>query len=472
METEPAGRETEDEDEDEDAMTGPPLTLLARPLRASERAAIMRCWKAALRSDRPCELPATAFVSIYERGRVIGCVGHADVVSALRAARADPRFGGARLPPSESVVQLSLLVRGPALAPSEIERTMVVGREGLVAFDREGVVRAVLLPEVAADGQRDAASMLRALAEKAGLPSLEGIARVMRVRAESFVIRARVRSSRSPIDAAAAWLAARIGPDGEIAHGVDARSGRVHRTGPLHLGRCALVVQALAAHGGHRAAVQRGRRWLALAIDEALRDEGEGLPRSAPERAGSLALAMRAGIDCGEALMALAMQSPAEIAGHAWHAAQVTVALADRAPTAIRDAALAPIDRGAWAPWSALAADALGDRKRARKARSVLARSVAARAPHTGGVGARSVPEVALTALVIEILAATHPAVTRRATAFLASQSFATEQDVPAALDPSLCLGAYPLAPHADFLRCDVTAHALLAQLASEISSR
>ena len=453
-------------------MTGPPLALLARPLRGPERAGIARRWATAFRNERACELPATAFVSIYERGRVIGCVGHADVLSALRAARADPRFGGARLEPRESVVQLSLLVRGPTLAPSEVERTMVVGREGLVAFDAAGIVRAVLLPEVAADGQRDAASMLRALAGKAGLTSLDEIPRVMRVRAERFVVRgARSRRSRSPIEAAAAWLAARIGLDGEIAHGIDARSGRVHRTGPLHLGRCALVVQALEAHGGHRAAVRRARRWLALAIEEALRDAGEGLPKSAPERAGSLALAMRAGIHCDDALIALSMQSSIEIAGHAWHAAQVTVALANRTPQAIRDAALAPIDRGAWAPWSVLAADALGDCRRARKARSVLARSVAARAPHAGGVGARSVPEVALTALVIEILATTHPAAARRALGFLASQSFTTERDVPAALDLSLCIGAYPLAPHADFLRCDVTAHALLAQLAVKLST-
>jgi hypothetical protein len=84
------------------------------------------------------------------------------------------------------------------------------------------------------------------------------------------------------------------------------------------------------------------------------------------------------------------------------------------------------------------------------------------------------VPEVAITALVVEVLASSpsHRAATRRALGFLASQQFARDRDVPAALDPTLALGAFPLAPHADFLRCDATAHALLAMIAAKTTFR
>jgi hypothetical protein len=143
--------------------------------------------------------------------------------------------------------------------------------------------------------------------------------------------------------------------------------------------------------------------------------------------------------------------------------------LGDRAPSSVRTAALAPIDEDAFAPWSTLAADVLGDARRARRGRARLARAIATRPPHAGGVALRSAPEVAITALVVEVLASSRPhrAVVRRALAFLASQAFQREADVPAAMDPDLALGAFPLAPHADFLRCDVTAHALLALLAA-----
>lgn len=447
------------------------LSMLARPLRANERASIARRFATALRTGKPYAPPATAFVSLYERGRVIGCVGHADLASALAAARHDPRFGGARHDASDTSVQLSLLVRGRVLPTAAVAAALALGEEGLVAFDAAGAIRAVLLPDVAADGQRDGEAMVRALIDKAGAKTIDEIPRAMLVRRERFVVRAaRMRARRaSPIHAAARWLAARIDAEGAVAHGVDARSGRVHRTGPFHLGRAAVVIEALAAHGGHRATVRRARAWLADAITAALDDEGEGLPRSPAERAGSLALALRAGIDCRAALLDLASASPDAIAEVPWHAAQVSVALAHDAPSAIVAAALAPIDAGTWSPWSVLAADALGDARRAKKGRAVLARAVPIKPPHAGGVRTRSAPEVAITALVLEVLASSRPhrAAARRALAFLVSQALASERDVPAALDPALAIGAFPLAPHADFLRCDATAHALLALLAA-----
>src|SRR5262249_49053832 len=88
------------------------LTMLARPLRPRERRSTARDFAEALRSGTTFAPPATAFVSLYERGRTIGCVGHADFASALAAARVDPRFGGAREDLGRATTQLSLLVRG------------------------------------------------------------------------------------------------------------------------------------------------------------------------------------------------------------------------------------------------------------------------------------------------------------------------------------------------------------------------
>jgi hypothetical protein len=77
------------------------------------------------------------------------------------------------------------------------------------------------------------------------------------------------------------------------------------------------------------------------------------------------------------------------------------------------------------------------------------------------------VPEVALTALVVEALEglpdAAARAVVRRARSFLSTWQL-LPGSVPAALEPSLAAGAFPLSPIAvDVLRCDVTAHAVLA---------
>jgi hypothetical protein len=71
---------------------------------------------------------------------------------------------------------------------------------------------------------------------------------------------------------------------------------------------------------------------------------------------------------------------------------------------------------------------------------------------------------VALTALVAEALAGSrHRAALRAARAFLGRVQIDARRR--GSLDPSLGHGAFPLSPVADGLRCDVTAHALLALL-------
>lgn len=446
--------------------------MLARRLRPAERAAIARSFGVLLGRGRTFDAPATAFVSLYERGRVIGCVGHADPRHALEASRHDPRFGGARMPDAAPTAVLSFLVRGRTIPVGRVVDQLALGDEGLVALDAAGAVRAVLLPEAAADTQRDAAAMLRALLEKAGAHGEHEIPRVVLVRTERFVRRAEgrpPRPARNLVDGVARWLASRVDADGSVAHGIDARSGRVHRTGPFHLGRAAVAVEALAAHGRHASVVRRARAWLRASLLDALDQGGEGLPRTPAERAATLALAVRAGVDVRDALETLARREACAVASAPWHAAQVVATLGLRAPEEIRDAALGVVDAGTFAPWSVLAAEAVADRARARRARAVVARAVPSRGPHAGGVRPNGVPEVALTALAVEVLAATPAtrAAASRGVAFLASQAYARDADVPAALDPALALGAFPLAPHADFLRVDASAHALLALMAA-----
>jgi AMMECR1 domain-containing protein len=444
------------------------LAMIAAPLDGDVRAKITRTIRRALREDEePTTLPATPFVSIYERGRLIGCVGHARLREALRVARVDPRFGGARGEEKEHTIQVSFLARPRVMAAHEALAALEVSRHGLVALDA-GRAGAVLLPCVARDGMLGPRGMLDALANKAGKKDRTELERVALVESERFVFRAAassVRPARSRIDGAARWLAQRVGADGAIDHGVDARSGRTHRTGPFHLGRAAVVVRALAAHGGHARATQRARAWLTEALHAALAGDGDGLPRAPAERAGSLALAVLSDLPFRDDLAALARASAALLAAAPWHAAQVASALGRESPAAVVRAALAPIDAGVWAPWSALAADALGDRDRARRARDRIAASIATGAPHAGGAQTAEVPEAALTALSVEALAlsAAHRSDALRALAFVRGLAFHDEADVPAPLDPALALGAVPLAPHADFLRSDVTGHAVLA---------
>jgi AMMECR1 domain-containing protein len=442
--------------------------MLARPLRTGERRSIARRLAHALRRGATFATPATAFVSLYERGRTIGCVGHADFASALAAARVDPRFGGARQDVGHATVQLSLLVRGRRIDAASAERMIELGTHGLVAFGADDEVRAVLLPDVARDLGKDAPAMIAALAEKARVAP-RALGRVMLVRSERFVVRrsAPARARGSAIDAAASWLAARFGDDGAVAYGVDARSGRVHRTGPFHLGRAAVAIEALGAYGRRSRETRRAREWLRHAIETAIDGEGEGMPRGAAERAATLALAIRAGIDLRATLTSYVDALSTDVASVAWHAAQVTSVLGHATPASVLRAALAPIDADEWAPWSVVAARAIGDASRTRKGLARLARSVPTNAPHRGGVRmSSSVPEVAISALVAEVLpSSSHRAARDRVVAFLATQQLLDDASMSAALDPTLARGAFPLAPHADFLRVDVTAHALLAML-------
>lgn len=79
------------------------------------------------------------------------------------------------------------------------------------------------------------------------------------------------------------------------------------------------------------------------------------------------------------------------------------------------------------------------------------------------------VPQTAVTALAVESLARHAEPWARAAVArgrgFLARMQLLGSH-IPAALDPTLSHGAFCASPSVDTLRCDVTAHALLAMVA------
>lgn len=443
------------------------LATLARKLTPTERASLQRGIGRALREGSEIALPGTAFVSIYERGRLIGCIGHETLHGALNMARTDPRFGGARAAQETHTIQVSFLACPALTHARDVASKLEVGTHGLIALD-QGRARTVLLPDVARDSMLDAPGMLLALARKLGV-ELSTLDELAFIESERFVFRPKRVSLRrmTLADLAARWLAQRVGGDGSIAWGVDARAARTHRTGAFHLGRSAVVIAALEAHGGHPKHAVRARRWLSARI----REGGEGWPRDAAGQAGTLALAMRAGLPLEAPLLALLEREGTEIAEQPWHAAQVVSVLGDRAGMSVVEGALAPLTKDVWAPWSVLAADAVNERSLASRGRRRIVEAFAKGPPHAGGVGAGTVPEVALTALAVEVLATntSHDSsvveVMKRARTFLEAQCFQNAERIPAALDPKLAHGAFPLAPHADFLRSDVTAHALLALL-------
>jgi hypothetical protein len=187
-----------------------------------------------------------------------------------------------------------------------------------------------------------------------------------------------------------------------------------------------------------------------------------------PERAtGTVALAVLAGVPLHDELLALVRARPGRRG--AWHAGQVVAALGTRAPADLWAACVADLDARPFAPWTLMAATARGDAPVQDRVACALVDSIRVARPHRGGASITPVPEVALTAVAVEALArvgtAGARAAVRRGRAFLAHTQL-VEPRLYAALDPALARGAFPASPVVDVLRCDVTAHALLAMRA------
>jgi hypothetical protein len=463
-----------------------PWRALGGPLPEAARRALLASARA-LAADaraRPRGAPdATPFVSLYVDGGLRGCCGCDDgdpggrLAVAFREAFRDRRF--AALGPAERArlaVQVSYVHGVRRVEPREAVRLVEPGTHGLAVVPRARAP-AMLLPHVARDRQLDGAVFCEALARKAGLDAA-GWRRASLYLFETDDVTLRppgagdraTSAGASPAALAARWLRERVAADGRVAFAVDARARAVAGAGVMRHGRAAVVIQALAAHGGAAAAVVRARRWLGADIEAALAGRAvAGWPERLGMLAGTLALAALAGVRAPEALAAVARRP--ELAREPWHAAQVAAALGPDTPAALWRACVADLVERPFAPWTALAARARGDAATLARCERALAASVRREAPHAGGVDLAGVPQLAQTAAAVEALAglpsrAAQAAVARGA-AFLRRWQVRPGR-VPAPLDPALAAGAFPASPVVDWLRADVTAHALLALRASE----
>lgn len=465
-----------------------PLPALARPLAAAARrelaAALMRIlrWQRDLRGwPRTLSGPAgTPIVSLYLDGTLRGCSGMSAGPPRERLPRAflqalgDGRFGG--VAPAERgrlVAQVAYPLSFRPVALEGAEALLAPGVHGLV-LSRPGEAPAVLLPDVAREHELDAAGFLSALEHKVGrergawgahrLHTFETDAVVARLGPSRTAARSVEPRDIEPVHAAVRWLARRVAADGSVTFGVEPRRAEQDRDGLMHHGRAAVVVQALSLHVAGRAAAERARAWLERELTRGLTGRLATFPREAPLVAGTLALAKLAGVACDAPLREIAT-SPA-LAAVPWHAAQVVCALGAEAPRELYRACVQALGTEPRAPWTALAARAVGDRETYVRVARTLVTCIPVQAPYAGGVRSETLPEVALTALFIEALAGATDRAARaarvRALRFVLEQQHLAH--VPAdVVEPALAHGAFPLTPVHAYLRTDVTAHAVLA---------
>jgi hypothetical protein len=435
-------------------------------------------WQRDLRTWTPCRRApdAAPFVALYAGGRLCGCFGSDEgppgerLMRAFLRALSDPRFSP--IAPADRrglVASVSYVRDARSCSRGELLSWVEPGTHGIgLLRPPEDGGPVILLPSVAREGGLAAAELLASLLRKAGVKdSGEGL-QFFLFETDTVVCRPRPSpASRSACDAAAAWLARLVAPDGRVSFAVDARTGRHSPVGAMHHGRAAVVLQALAQHGGQQRRVARGRAWLEREARGSLAGEpAPGWPREPPQVAGTLALAVLGGARLRAELRA-AVADPAPVLGAPWHAAQVVTALGAEAPEAIWRACVRDLEAHPWSPWTVLAARARGDAAVLEQAERALVDSVRAKEPYVGGVTpnpSRPVPETALTAVTAEALAPSTDraakAALARARAFLLRWQFTAEG--PAMIHPST-IGAFPASPIAPLLRGDITAHALVA---------
>lgn len=128
-----------------------------------------------------------------------GCIGYPEpffplrevLVKASQEATRDPRFPPLREAELDDIViEVSLLTPPEEVIvrrPKEILKSIVIGRDGLIA--RKGVFRGLLLPQVAVDWEWDVEEFISHTCTKAGLKSddwLKGDTRIYKFSAEIF----------------------------------------------------------------------------------------------------------------------------------------------------------------------------------------------------------------------------------------------------------------------------------------------
>jgi hypothetical protein len=464
-------------------MTAPPsLAALEGPLDDRSRRALQRtlsellAWQRRLgRFPRGGPAPdATPIVSLYARGELYGCSASTEgdarerLLRAFLLALGDARFGG--VGPgvrADLVARVAYPVRPRRVSLDAASRLIAPGVHGLALRTGDGFPT-LLVPDVAREHELDAEGLLAAMEHKTGTDRRRWAPNgLFLFETEGVVTRPGGTPGEPPTDrmeAAVAWLAARVASDGRVSFGVDPRSGADELMGPMLHGRAAVVVQALAAHPRGRLARRRATRWLERALADGLSGKPvAGWPAEGPVVAGTLALAALAGLDVGAPLEQLARSDL--LAASPWHAAQVACALGRRTPKRLWRGCVRGLDRDPRAPWVGLAAARRGDAAVLERVAAALTAGVRERGPHRGGVGS-AVPELALTAITAEVLATARDVPARRAHDL--ARAFVERHQVlgdvwPEATRANRCIGGFPLTPVHTFQRCDVTAHAVLA---------
>ena len=458
-----------------------PWAVADGPMDTERRAATERWLRRALSWQRtltrwPASEPgvpdATPFVSLSANGHPRGCFGCGEGLPGERLARAfltalhDPRFPPLRgFERAGLVAQVSYAFEPALVDTRDAQASFEVGTHGLVLLGADHAP-AALLPDVARERSLDAPGVLAAVSQKAGgPPDAWRTGALWRFRTDSVVVRPSAQLPVAGAKAGLSWLSSLVDDDGRVAWAMDARTSALVRFGAARHARTALVLQALRTSPEHEATASRGLRWLSAEIERALAGEAvQDWPTDPARRAGAVALAVYAGAEAlRPALQVLARDSALQKS--AWHGAQVALALGRETPEVLWRACISDLDTTPWAPWTAYAARIRGDLDTfSRCARALLA-SIRESPPHVGGVLGPGVPELALTAVVIEALGPTEPATARVACGFLRRWQLAGEA-TPAWVDAP-ALGAFPASPVATFLRADVTAHCVLA-LANE----
>jgi hypothetical protein len=457
------------------------LVGLARPLPSRERTLLREDLRRLIRFHRTLSAwpriarapDATPIVAVYEKGTLAGCaMSRAPQSGAERLRRAFLAASASAPPaadPPELAVEVTYALRMRWVeAPESVE----VGTEG-IAFVRGSLGPVLLMPQVARDLGVDDRGFLALLHEKAQhVPDGSRLAawttdRVVgrRGRTEEASQRLAAKQGATETDYAAAWLARLVDEDGAVAFAIDPRRRILQPRGELHHARSAIAIESLARHGGHEAEVARARRRLARDIEVALGSgRVDAWPASRAAVAGTLALATWAGVDLRPHLRRFATDP--ELAAETWHAAQVALALGSETPERLWSACIADLDRAPFAPWTALAARAVGDEAGYRKAASRLAGCIRPAAPHEGGADVTRVPECGLTAVAAHALlfSPEHQPLADRALSFVRARQLLPGR-IPAALDPTLSLGAFSATPVDDVLRADIVGHALSALL-------
>lgn len=119
-------------------------------------------------------IPAGAFVTLWEQGGLRGCIGYIisddDLVTtvsraAVQAAFHDPRFPAVR-EVETGHLEIEVSVLSPPFPMNSYE-DIVIGKHGLIL--EEGARRGLLLPQVPLEHNMDRDEFLSALCEKAGL---------------------------------------------------------------------------------------------------------------------------------------------------------------------------------------------------------------------------------------------------------------------------------------------------------------